>query len=327
MTVAETAMRHFCPRPTLLTTPMPFMHRRRALTFIEIIIAMAILTIALLPIFNMIHKGTEDTDLNASQAFAITKASDVLNAMLDNIPFETIRMGNPGYLSISSLPSAEYARFDANWLKGIAQMLFPGSELDGTRGYPCRGIITDPRGISYLVTLCVEDLAAPPAAADARPDRKKVGPTYPDAAPAGFEQRNELSFSFLQNPGKLSDPKWLQKYNPFSTAAQPPRWETELSPDKIGVAQPAENIYRDEGYSSGDDSPRFMDPTAARYTQRMATEKVNYTSDDAFAFCTMKRLIIEVQWNMDKKKYKEPDSDGPDIQRIHLMTLKGDINR
>ncbi|HNW36531.1 MAG TPA: prepilin-type N-terminal cleavage/methylation domain-containing protein, partial [Candidatus Ozemobacteraceae bacterium] len=77
-------MRHFCPRPTLLTTPMPFMHRRRALTFIEIIIAMAILTIALLPIFNMIHKGTEDTDLNASQAFAITKASDVLNAMLDN---------------------------------------------------------------------------------------------------------------------------------------------------------------------------------------------------------------------------------------------------
>ncbi|HOY65324.1 MAG TPA: hypothetical protein PLP29_00465 [Candidatus Ozemobacteraceae bacterium] len=325
MAGGTTATHGGMPRPE--TGALHCRCRRRAVTFIEIVIAMAVLTIALLPIFNMLHKGAEDTDLNASQAFAITKASDVLNAMLDNVPFETIRMGNPGYLSITDLPASEYSRYDANWLKGIAQMLFPGSELDGNRGYPCRGIITDPRGISYLVTLCVEDLAAPTAAADARPDRKKVGTAFPDAAPQDFDQRNELTFSFLQNPGKLSDPNWLQKYNPFSTAAQPPRWELELSPDKNGVAQPSENIYRDEGYGAGDDSPRFMDPTAARYTQRMSSEKVNYTKDDTFAFCTMKRLIVEIQWNMDKKFYKNPDSDGSDIQRIHLITMKGDINR
>lgn len=326
MTAVGAAARQECPRPDTHRTPR-FQNRRRALTFIEIVIAMAILTIALLPIFNMIHKGTEDTDLNAAQAFAITKASDVLNAVLDNIPFEVIRMGNPGYLSISNLPTAEYARYNATWLKGIAQMLFPGSVIDGSRGYPCRGIITDPRGISYLVTLYVEDLAAPPAPADAKPERKKIGGGYPVTAPGDFSACNELTFSFLQNPGRLSDPKWFQKYNPFSISALAPRWETELSPDKNGVAQPADNIYKDEGYGAGDDSPRFLDPTAARYTQRMASEKVNYTDDNAFAFCTMKRLIIEIQWNMDKKYYKQPDSDGSEIQRVHLITMKGDINR
>lgn len=302
-------------------------NRRSAMTMVEIVIAMAILAIALLPIFNMIQKGTEDTDLNAAQAFAITKASEVLNAVLDNIPFEVIRMGNPGYLSISKLPADEYARYDANWLKGIAQMLFPGSVADGNRGYPCRGIMTDPRGISYLVTLYVEDLAAPPAPADAKPDRRKIGTGFPDSAPADFPECNEMTFSFLQNPGKLSDPNWYQKYNVFSSSAKAPRWETELTADRKGVAEPGENIYRDEGYPVGDDLPRFLDPTAVRYTQRMSTEKVNYTDDDAFSYCTMKRLIIEIQWNMEKKYYKQPDSDGPEIQRIHLITMKGDINR
>jgi len=326
MTAAEAAARRSGrrPRPSRAHRA-PW--RRRALTFIEIMIALVILAVALLPVFNMIHKGTEDTDLTASQAFAITKASDVLNAALDNIPFEILRMGNPGYLSISNLPASEYSRYDANWLEGIAKMLFPGSTAEGARGYPCRGIVTDPRGIGYLVTLYVEDLAAPPASADTKPERKQIGAGFPVSAPTDFSSVNELTFSFLQNPGRLSDPKWFQKYNPFTTTAMAPRWETELTPDKNGVAQPTDNIYKDEGYDAGDDSPRFLNPTAARYTQRMSSEKVNYTDDDTFAFCTMKRLIVEVQWNMDKRLYKNPDSDGPEIQRVRLITMKGDINR
>jgi len=318
-----------------------YFRRHNAMTFLEILIALVIMSVAMLPIFGIIHKGAEDTDINASQAYALNKATEILNTVLDNVPFEALRQGIPaGYIKTEDISSnADYKKYDATWAQDMSGMLFPGCKKDG-KGWRCQGIVTDPRGISYQVTLRVEDLVSKSAAVDTQPETLKIGGAYPSAPPADFGRKDELVFTFLKNPAKLADPKWIQKYNPFSATSQPPRFETELASDrKTGVAEPNTgvddtnpqplNIYRDEGYEDlPANSPRYIDPTATRYTQQMASEKVNYpTSDEASAYCTMKRLIVELQWNLDKTLYDKPAVESTSVQRVHLMTIKGDINR
>ncbi len=310
------------------------LRRKPGMTFLEIMIAMVILAIAMLPIFSMLHKGTEDTDLNASQAYAINRATEILNTLLDNVPFEVIRAGNPGILSISGLETlSDYKDLTDSKLADYSKMLFDHS-MKGSGGYPCQGVITDPRGVSYLVTLKVEDVCAPPAPAMEKPEKKKIGSGFPGGSYSDFgnHPRKELTFAFLLNPAKLSDPKWVQTYlkSPYKAASSiaTPSYETKIGGGDTGVALPKGNIYLDDDYSTlSADATRFVDPTAVRYTQRMASEKVNYTNDDNFQFCTMKKLIIEVQWNSDKPFFSKPETENGTVQRIHLMTMKGDINR
>ncbi|MFZ2959161.1 MAG: prepilin-type N-terminal cleavage/methylation domain-containing protein [Candidatus Ozemobacteraceae bacterium] len=284
--------------------------RPRGLTFLEIMIGLVIIAVAMLPVFNMIHKGAEDTDLSASQSFATNKATEILNTCLDNVPFEVIRMGCPfGYLSVENLTGIkEYAdnHIDAAWLDRMARMLF---NLDASakigNQYPSQGVLTDPRGISYLATLRVEDICdRTPASRKA--EKATLGSEFPDLTPA------ELTFSFCQNPDKLQDPNWITKYHPDSTI------RNEIAIPGIGVSLPPTAIYNESDFTT---------PRTIRYTQRHSTEKVNYTNDDAFAFCTMKRLIIEIQWNLDQAQYAHPDVQTANSQRIHLMTIKADVQR
>jgi len=301
-----------------------FSGHARAFTFLEIVIAMGVIAVALIPIFGVIHKGAEETDLNASQAFAINKGSEILNALLDNVPVEAIRAGNPAVMKTSDLSGVkDYTKYDAVWCKKMAEMLFPDCP-DTSGGYSCKGIVTDPRGVSYAVTLKVEDVCASPAPADAKPET-----TTPPKAPTDFPELREMSFSFLRNPAKISSSKWTQQYNPNPTGgslAGFPRWETECVPNN--VSESPDSIYTDDNYTGfSADAPRFVNPSGVRFTQRMVAEKVNYTSDDSFAYCTMKKLIIEVQWNSDRSLYSQPEKEGVGIKRVHLMTLKGDLSR
>jgi hypothetical protein len=74
------------------------------------------------------------------------------------------------------------------------------------------------------------------------------------------------------------------------------------------------------------DAARFTNPTALRYTQKMVTKKVPYSAGDKFAYCTMKKLLIQVQWNLDQKYFKTPGEEAGRVQRVHLMTIKGNID-
>ena len=56
------------------------------------------------------------------------------------------------------------------------------------------------------------------------------------------------------------------------------------------------------------------------------TPSVSYTNNDDFQYCGLKRLIIEVQWNIDKPNLKDPEKTGSGMRRIHLMTIKADID-
>lgn len=302
-----------------------------AFTLIEVILAMAILAATMVPIFYFMSKGATDTDFNVSRMFAISRASEILNAMLDNVPFQALRAGVPAYIKVEDLKTVEgYERFDDAWAAKFIHTVFPGSEKTSA-GYPCQNIINDPRGQFYKITLRVEDITSPTASKDEKPPVKQIGSDYPAKAPSDFAAigTGEPTFSYLKNPAKLLSQSWHQRvYLPNPVGMLPKagefRFETEL-PGK--VSENHENFYLDQGYDKYQtDAFRFVNPTATRMTQRMAKTKVGYTSNDDFQYCGMKRLIIEVQWNIDKPNLKDPEKTGSGMRRIHLMTLKADID-
>ena len=78
-----------------------------AFTLIEVILAMAILAATMVPIFYFMSKGATDTDFNVSRMFAISRASEILNAMLDNVPFQALRAGVPAYIKVEDLKTVD----------------------------------------------------------------------------------------------------------------------------------------------------------------------------------------------------------------------------
>ncbi len=295
---------------------------RRAVTFIEIVIAVGILAVAMIPLFGLISRQTVDTDRNASQAFAMNKASEILNTILDNVPFAALRQGNPGFIRVDDLAStSKYRSFNDNWALKMMPFLFQGSEKQGA-GWPCRGIFTDSRGIHYLVHLRVEDVISEQK--PQRPERVRIGTAFPGGAPVSFAENNDLTFSYLRNPALLSDGNWIQEY--VRDISQRPFAEVDLGAGR-GVAESPQNIYQDEGMEvCGPDEPRYLDPTAERYTAKMIAQKVPYDATEKYGWCLMKKLLIQVQWNLDQKNFQNPEATDGRIQRIHLMTVKGDID-
>ncbi|GAB4281540.1 MAG: hypothetical protein Kow0029_26710 [Candidatus Rifleibacteriota bacterium] len=296
---------------------------RKAITFLEIVIAVAILVVAMIPLFGLMSRETVETDKNASEAFAINKASEILNSVLDNIPFAALRQGNPGYVKVSDLKGKGFdKKFNDNWASSLMTMLFGAAKKEAA-GYQCRGIVTDSRGIHYLVHMRVEDVASERGG---HPDKIKIGSSFPKGKPSAFTEIPELTFSYLKNPELLNDGSWTVDYAETDEDKSKPLTEMDLGAGK-GVAEPKENIYLDQGMESyGADAARFVNPTALRYTQRMISQKVPYDTSDAFAYCTMKKLLVQVQWNLDQQYFKTPEETRGRVRRIHLMTIKGDID-
>ncbi|GAB4281352.1 MAG: hypothetical protein Kow0029_26370 [Candidatus Rifleibacteriota bacterium] len=304
---------------------------KQGFTIIEIVLAMAILAATMVPIFFFMSKGASETDFNVSRMFAIGRASETLNAMLDNVPFQALRAGIPAYIKVDDLEDVNgYKRYNAKWAKDFMNTVFPGS-VETKAGYPCQCVISDPRGIHYKITLRVEDITSPASSPLKKPEMLKIGADYPSKPPKDFSplSTGEVTFSFLKNPVRLLSQSWHKiKYLPNPIGMLPKsgeyRFESEL-PKK--VSENYENFYLDEGYTGvHPDAPRFVNPTATRLTQRLAKAEVGYTNDENFKYCGLKRLIIEVQWNIEKPHFKNPDAPGPGLKRIHLMTIKADIN-
>lgn len=303
--------------------------KNNAFTLIEIMLAMAILAATMVPVFFFMSKGASETDFNVSRMFAISRASEILNAMLDNVPFQALRAGIPGFIKVSDLEDVNgYEEYDQAWAEEFMKTVFPGSEETAV-GFPCQCIVKDPRGIHYKITLRVEDIVG--VSDNMTPEKLKIGDDFPDSPPSEFDDLDtkELTFSYLKNPARLLSPTWHQtNYLPNPLGMLPSadnfRFELEL-PQK--VSENPENFYIDEGYTGySADVPRFVNPTAVRLTQRMARAEVDYTDDENVKYCGMKRLIIEIQWNIDLGHLDDPEHQSPGLKRIHLMVLKADVN-
>jgi len=218
---------------------------------------------------------------------------------------------------------SQFSRYNENWARKIVPILFPGSEKQSA-GWPCRGVAVDSRGIHYLIHLRVEDVIS-----EKKPNRSekiRIGSSFPDSKPSDFSESSEMAFTFLKNPSLLNDGSWIQEYAEDKNETGRPFSELDLASGK-GVAESPVNIYLDQGMESlGADEPRFIDPTAERYTPKMVTEKVPYSADEKFAWCCMKKLLVQVQWNLEPQYFKTPETASGRVQRIHLMTLKADID-
>ena len=297
---------------------------RKAITFLEIVIAVTILAIAMIPLFGLMSRGAVETDRNASQAFAINKAAEILDTMLDTVPFAAIRQGNPGFIKVDDISSIDrYSNFTQDWARRVVPMMFPGSAAEGA-GWPCRGIVTDSRGIHYLVHMKVEDVTSTIGAGQ-RPETMNIGSGFPSAQPNDFSQVSDMTFSFLNNPAALTDGTWIVDYASDINEAGKPLTEIELDAGS-GVAQAPGNIYLDQVPAAQAGGNGFLDPVASRFTARMIAPKVPYSAPEDQSYVPMKRLIVQIQWNLNQRYYSQPETDEGQVQRIHLMTLKGNID-
>lgn len=299
-------------------------HSRKAITFLEIVIAVAVMLMAMVPLFGVISRQTVETERNASQAFAINKATEVLNTILDNVAFAALREGNPGYIKVSDLPQTEkYEDYNQAWAKKMASMLFNSTKEDSA-GFPCQGIITDSKGISYLIHMRIEGVYS--ILKKNKPERIKIGDSYPTDEPTEFGENPEVTFSFLKNPSMLTSSIWTQDFAETADERNKPLTELEI-PEK-GVSESPINIYNDENIDSLKSATKysFINPTAERFTAKMVMSKVPYETEAHLSWCPFKRLVCQVQWNLDPQYYSDPASTKGNIQRIHLMTIKADLD-
>jgi prepilin-type N-terminal cleavage/methylation domain-containing protein len=72
--------------------------QRFGFSLIEISFAMVILAIALLPIAGLITKDSKNSVIIANNIFAQQKARYILDTLLDQVAYEDLLIGSPGYL-------------------------------------------------------------------------------------------------------------------------------------------------------------------------------------------------------------------------------------
>jgi len=302
---------------------------KSALGLLEIVIALVILALSAIPVFTLLTRQTVDTEQSAAEAFAVNKASDVLTALLDNVPFATLRQGNPAYIATSHLPDLpKYADYrssggHSDWAKKMSKVLFNHDDVEGP-GFKCRGIFEDAKGMSFLVHVRVEDVKAAKKA-NRKPELMKIGTAYPGGAPTDFSKSDEMTFSYLKNPSMLLSSKWFPDYleRPEPSAGRP---LTEM--DLPGqIAMPPNNVYLDEDMNamcgSGPNVDSFLDPTAARYTaMQVLPEKTVPNMGES----VMKIITVQVQWNASAAGKSNPEHQSPELSRVHLIALKADLD-
>ncbi|MDD3149029.1 MAG: type II secretion system protein [Candidatus Riflebacteria bacterium] len=130
------------------------MNKRRGTTLLEIMSALLILAFAFLPLIGVIGTSSSDSDVANSQVFAQTTARNILDTLLEDVPFNSII---PAAGLVPDLDGtnpqndiAEISNFGGFDRTGFLGML--GNS--GGDNY-ARGNITDERGIVYKTRIYV----------------------------------------------------------------------------------------------------------------------------------------------------------------------------
>ena len=131
--------------------PQQFINRC-GLSLIEIMAAILILGFAALPMIGILSNQANDADLANSAIFAQNIAANVLNSVLDNVPFDCIQM------SSSKIADLDGNNPEANVAKIVGTSSFqvaPFLGLLGNKGIDAyaRGELKDERGNVYKVKL------------------------------------------------------------------------------------------------------------------------------------------------------------------------------
>lgn len=132
----------------------------RGVTLVEIVAALLILAFAFLPIFGMISSGSKDTDVAESYIFAQTTARNILDSLLDDVPFYAIRVAESEVADIgeSNNEANVGELFDIDPPLGpqyrVASFLRSIGNNPATDQF-ARGELTDDRGTKYKIKIFV----------------------------------------------------------------------------------------------------------------------------------------------------------------------------
>ena len=158
---------------------------RRGVTLIELMAAIFILAIAFMPIIGVMSGSASDTDVAKSHAFAQTSARNILDTLLDSVPFYAIEQadGDVGDLdgsnaedSIARIVEVDGLDFDPQSFLRMLGNGEGGSEPVDNFG---RGTLIDERGTRYNVKLFVVPIPV---------------------STTGLDRANELIFTYLPRP-------------------------------------------------------------------------------------------------------------------------------
>ena len=148
-----------------------FTTTKKGTTLMEIMLALLILAFTFLPIIGTIGTSTRDTDVANSYVYAQTTARNILDTLLDDVPFNCIK-GVDGKYSIAELTDYSRTSYKIDTFKNMI----------GATGTKAQGTLIDERGINYEVTIYVYPIKAT---------------TLPSG---GNVTGDELYFSYLPRP-------------------------------------------------------------------------------------------------------------------------------
>lgn len=127
--------------------------QRKGVTLLEIMSALLILAFAFLPLIGVIGTSTSDSDVANSQVFAQTSARNILDTLLEDVPFNAITMaaGQVGDLDGTN-PEDNIAEISNYGTFNKTTFL---TLLGNTADNYARGNITDERGLVYKTRIYV----------------------------------------------------------------------------------------------------------------------------------------------------------------------------
>ena len=129
-----------------------FLKKKKGTTLLEIMTALIILAFTFIPIIASIGTSTQDTEVQNSYVFAQTTARNILDTLLDDVPFGCIKEGSSNIMEFTTSPY--YPKYDLTPFKKmiLGPEKYSGNKADGT--------IEDDRGVKYDIKLYVWNIPA-----------------------------------------------------------------------------------------------------------------------------------------------------------------------
>lgn len=112
---------------------------KKGVTLMEIMLALIILALTFIPLIATIGGSVKDTDVINSYIFAQTTARNILDALLDDVPFNSIKTSSDDIAEL-----VNYKSYDISIFKEM---------MGVTSSNKAQGTIIDERGISYKITI------------------------------------------------------------------------------------------------------------------------------------------------------------------------------
>ncbi len=230
------------------------------MSLLEIMVALLIMAFAFIPLVGVIGTGAADTDVAKSYIFAQTTARNILDNLLDNVPFENIRVA-PGNVSDTDGSNAESGvALLGNWAPGYNVASFLA--LLGNNGAVDtlgRGELHDERGTRYFVKLFCFPL---------------VGTANPVGA---INPADEVTFRYLPRP----------PYETATNSSNQAVWYSSTAFVNAGVPRPYD-------FTVGG-TPDF-----SIRTTNACSLGVPQGSIAALNYCVLKRILLRIRWVLPK---------------------------